>query len=43
VASGPARPALEPDPPRPNKLLLVAAGVLLIAWIAALLALAVAT
>ena len=38
-----ARPAPEPNPPRPNKPLLVAAGILLIAWIAALISLAVAT
>ncbi|HUT94019.1 MAG TPA: hypothetical protein VMY37_31440 [Thermoguttaceae bacterium] len=38
-----ARPAREPNPPRPNKPLLVATGILLVAWIAVLISLAVAT
>ena len=35
------RPAPEPTPPRPNKLLLIVTSILLIAWIAALIWLAV--
>jgi len=38
-----ARPAPEPNPPRPNKPLLVGAGILLIVWIAVLISLAVTT
>jgi len=38
-----ARPAPEPNPPRPNKRLLAAAGILLVVWIVVLISLAVAT
>ena len=38
-----SRPAPQPNPPQPNKPFLLATGVLLAAWIAILIALAVAT